>query len=80
MIKDFIFSYLKIKTKNKNFIYEKNNEDWFEKIIDEKKINQAIKNCQDLEKHHLKHQNKNPNPSSKIFKIINFISKINKEK
>jgi hypothetical protein len=40
LIKDFIFSYLKIKTKNKNFIYEK--------IIDEKKINQEIKNCQAL--------------------------------
>jgi hypothetical protein len=65
LIKDFIFSYLKIKTKNKNFIYEK--------IIDEKKINQAIKNCQALEKHHLKHQNKDFNPSSKIFKIINFV-------
>ena len=69
-----------LQTKNKNFIYEKNNEDWFEKFIDKRKINQALKNCQALEKHHLEHQNKNPNPSSKIFKIINFISNINEEK
>ena len=73
LVEDEITKILKIKTKNKNFIYEKNNEDWFEKIIDEKKINQAIKNCQALEKHHLKHQNKAFNPSSKIFKIINFV-------
>ena len=65
-----------LKTKNKNFIYEKNNENWFEKFIDKKQINQAIKNCQALEKHHLKHQTKNPNPSSKIYKIINFIYEI----
>ena len=68
-----------LKTKNKNFIYEKNNEDWFEKFIDKKKINQAIKNCQALEKHHSKHQTKNPNPSSKIYKIINFIYEINEK-
>ncbi len=68
-----------LKTKNKNFIYEKNNEDWFEKFIDKKKINQAIKNCQALEKHHSKHQTKNSNPSSKIYKIINFIYEINEK-
>ncbi len=73
LVEDEITKILKIKTKNKNFIYEKNNEDWFKKFIDEKKINQAIKNCQALEKHHLKHQNKALNPSSKIFKIINFV-------
>ncbi len=65
-----------LKTKNKNFIYEKNNENWFEKFIDKKKINQAIKNCQDLDENHLKHKNRNPNPSSKIYKIINFIYEI----
>ena len=69
-----------LQTKNKNFIYEKNNEDWFEKIIDKRKINQAIKNCQALERHHLEHQNKNPNPSSKIYKIIDFIKKISEKK
>ena len=63
LVEDEIIKILKIKTKNRNFIYEKNNEDWFEKIIDEKKINQAIKNCQALEKHHLKHQNRAFNPS-----------------
>ena len=36
-------------------------------------------NCQALEKHHSKHQTKNPNPSSKIYKIINFIYEINEK-
>jgi flagellar export protein FliJ len=67
----------KLQAKNKNFIYEKNNEDWFGFFIKEEKILKAIKNCEDLEKHHLKYQTKNPNPSSKIYKIINFINKIN---
>lgn len=66
-----------LQAKNKNFIYEKNNEDWFEFFIKEEKILKAIKNCEDLEKHHLEYQTKNPNPSSKIYKIINFINKIN---
>ncbi len=69
-----------LQTKNKNFIYEKNNEDWFEKIIKDKNINQALKNCQALERHHLEHRNKNPNPSSKIYKIIDFIKKISEKK
>ena len=80
LAEDEINKILKIKTKNINFIYEKNNEDWFEKIINEKNINQAIKNCQALENHHSKHQTKNPNPSSKIYKILDFIFQINEEK
>jgi hypothetical protein len=80
LAEDEINKILKIKTKNKNFFYEKNNEDWFEKIINEKNINQAIKNCQALENHHSKHQTKNPNPSSKIYKILDFIKKISEKK
>jgi hypothetical protein len=80
LVEDEINKILKIKTKNINFVYEKNNEDWFEKIINEKNINQAIKNCQALDNHHSKYQTKNPNPSSKIYKIINFINKNNEEK
>ena len=51
--------------------YEEAQDQKYESSI--AKINQAIKNCQALEKHHLKHQNKAFNPSSKIFKIINFV-------
>lgn len=63
----------------KELKYEKNDKE-FLKNFTEKMIKTATKNTQKLEEYHDKHDYKERNPSSKIYKIIEFFDEYTKPK
>lgn len=54
--------------------YEKGSKEFLEKIVDEKMIKNAINNTKKLDKDHNETGSKDFNPSSKIYKLIEFFN------
>lgn len=54
--------------------YEKGSKEFLEKIVDEKMIKNAINNTKKLDKDHNETSSKDFNPSSKIYKLIEFFN------